>query len=130
MAFESLQRARFAALMTKRANGDAVNTPVWVVVVDGKGYVVSRGPGKVKRIRANPSVEIGPSSSRGGLKAGLEPAIATIVGAEFPHEVRRAFRRKYGPLPALGRALAGLSRRELVLIDLNGVTSAVAEEAP
>lgn len=114
MPFEDLERARFAALKTFRKDGAAVTTPVWVAVAGGRAYVVSRGPGKVRRIRHTPAVEIAPCTARGGPKGSFTPGHASLLAGDLPPDARRAFRRKYGPLPALGRALAGLVRKPLV----------------
>jgi PPOX class probable F420-dependent enzyme len=117
LSFESLQ-GRFALLTTWRKNGNAVTTPVWVVVDDGKAFVVSRGPGKVKRIRANPKVEIGPATMRGRPRGDAQQALGHVVPGAIPPSVRRAFRRKYGPLPAVGRLAARAFRKELVLLEI------------
>ena len=119
-AFEALNKARYASLTTVRSNGTPVSTPVWVAVSDQRAYVVSRGPGKVRRIGHNPAVEICPSDMRGRARGEIEPGLARIIGGDPPGpEVRRAFRRKYGPFPALTRIGARLLRRDLVLLEIS-----------
>ena len=118
MAFESLAQRRFAILTTYRRSGAPVPTPVWVVTDEGKAYVVSRGPGKVRRIRSNPEVEIAAGTARGRARGEPERGVAAIFAGRLPDRVRRAFRRKYGPMPALGRAVARLLGKELVLVEV------------
>jgi PPOX class probable F420-dependent enzyme len=116
--FAPLRRARFASLTTWRRSGDPVATPVWVVVDDACAYVVSRGPGKVKRIAANPHVTLAPCTMR-GVVSGSGPAAqgtATIAGTSIPKPVRRLLLRKYGPFAALALVAARLSPRKPVLL--------------
>ena len=127
MAFESLQRARFALLTTYRRDGAAVPTPVWVGVAGGLAYVVSRGPGKVRRIRNNPTVSIAPCTSRGRPSGKAEEGMARIVSGPVPAGVRRAFSRKYGPVPAFARGFSWLLRKELVLLE---ITAAAPSSGP
>ena len=64
--FSALHRQQFANLFTFRKSGDAVKTPVWFAEHDGKLYVMTvEDSGKVKRIRNNDRVQIGPSDQRG-----------------------------------------------------------------
>jgi PPOX class probable F420-dependent enzyme len=117
--FESLTKARFALLTTWRRNGTAVATPVWVAVSDDKAYVISRGPGKVKRIRNNPAVTIAPCTMRGRERGAETRGVAHIVGTDCPtRTVRRAFRRKYGPMPRISSAMARLLRKNLWLLEI------------
>ncbi len=118
MPFESLARRRFALLTTWRRTGVAVATPVWVVVDDSKAYVISRGPGKVKRIRNNPAIEIGPCTMRGRPLGEAEPGVVRILNAEPAASVCRAFRRKYGPVPAISRRLATVFRKPLWVLEI------------
>src|SRR5205823_9458867 len=120
---------RFALLRTWRKSGAAVDTPVWFVVVDGRVYVVSRGPGKVKRIRTHPAVAIAACNARGRQRGELIPAVARVIEGDVPKVVRRAFRRRYGPLPAAGRAAAKLFRADLQLLEItNAVDGGQREE--
>ncbi|HEX8098819.1 MAG TPA: PPOX class F420-dependent oxidoreductase [Actinomycetota bacterium] len=118
MPFEALD-GRFGLLTTHRRDGTAVATPMWVVVVDGNAYAASRAPGKVKRIRRNPNVEIAPCTMRGTPLGPSEPGVARVVTDAMPAAVRRAFRRKFGPLPALGRVAYRLRRKPLVLLEIS-----------
>jgi len=116
--FASILKPRFALLTTWRRNGSAVATPVWSVVSEGKAYVVSRGPGKVKRIRNNSSVSITPCTARGRVTGAEIRGVARIIDAALPDHVRRAFRAKYGPFPAMTRLMAKVTRWDLVLVEI------------
>ena len=117
--FESLTDPRFALLTTRRRNGVAVATPVWVAVNDHKAYVISRGPGKVKRIRNNPAVTIAPCSMRGRVRGTETRGVARILGTDCPSKnVQRAFRRKYGPMPRMSSTLARVFRKKLWVLEI------------
>ncbi len=74
----------FVLLTTFRRSGKRVSTPVWVAR-DGDHLVVitPAGTGKVKRIAANPAVEVTPCDRRGRPK----PWAPTVAGRA---EVREA----------------------------------------
>jgi PPOX class probable F420-dependent enzyme len=117
--FESLTKPRFASLTTWRRNGTAVSTPVWIAVSEKKAYVMSRGPGKVKRIRNNPAVTIAPCTIRGRVRGTELRAVARVVGTDCPPmHVRRALRRKYGPVPRISSTMAHLFRKRLWLLEI------------
>lgn len=124
MPFESLAGRRFALLTTSRRNGVAVPTPVWVVVDEHKAWVISRGPGKVKRIRNNPAVEIGPCTMRGRPRGEAERGVARILDGDPPASVCRALRRKYGPMPTISRRLAKVFRKPLWVVEIAAPMSA------
>ena len=119
MSFESLTGHRFVLLTTYRRDDTPVSTPVWAVVHDGRAYVVSRGPGKVRRIGANPAVDLAPSGARGGVHGPPVAGTARILPEGLPDPVWRAFGRKYGPLPVLGRTVARLFRKNLVALEIS-----------
>ena len=131
--FESLTKRRFALLTTWRRDGTTVATPVWVAVSENKAYVISRGPGKVKRIRNNPAVTIAPCTMRGRVRGAETPGVARIAGTDCPTKtVQRAFRRKYGPMPRITSTMARLFRKTLWLIEIEPepVTSQTPTVAP
>jgi hypothetical protein len=68
--FQILARSSYVLLTTFRRDGTGVPTPVWVVEISGE-LVVWTNPtaGKVKRIRRDPRIEIGPCT-RGGRPLG------------------------------------------------------------
>lgn len=97
-----LGTARYILLTTYRKDGRAVPTPVWVVR-DGDHLAVwtVRDSGKVKRVRRNPEVLVGPCDVRGRLTGVQVPARATVLDAAGTARVRAALARKYGLLGRL-----------------------------
>ena len=97
-ALASLDREAYLNLATFRRNGAAVETPVWFAAHAGRLYVFTEAAaGKVKRLRANPSIRIAACSVRGRPKGAWLPGRARRV--DDPATVAaayRALRRKYG----------------------------------
>ena len=93
-----LDREAYLNLATFRRSGAAVETPVWFAEHAGRLYVFTEGDaGKVKRLRANPSIRVAPCSVRGRPKGAWLPGRARRV--DDPATVAaayRALRRKYG----------------------------------
>ena len=57
---------KYCLLVTYKRSGEAVPTPVWFGLGDGKLYVRSEADvAKVKRIRNNPEVRVAPCTMRG-----------------------------------------------------------------
>jgi PPOX class probable F420-dependent enzyme, Rv2061 family len=100
--FANLYRQEFANLITFRKNGQPVVTPVWFAERDGKIYVMTTAnAGKVKRIRNNPRVEIGPSDRAGKPLGPTVPARARILGPDEAKIAREALDAKYGLMKAM-----------------------------
>jgi len=60
-AIKKLTEEGYISLATLRRSGEAVETPVWFVILGGKLYVVTDGTSaKVKRIRATKTVRVAP----------------------------------------------------------------------
>lgn len=95
---DRLAAARHVALTSYRADGSGVSTCVWISREGEAIYVLTHsGSGKVKRIRKNPKIEVGPSDGRGRLQGGLSTATAEV--SDDPDVVRRVsalIRRRYG----------------------------------
>lgn len=100
--FQILARSSYVLLTTFRRDGTAVPTPVWVVRI-GEELVVwtNPGAGKVKRIRNNPHIEIGPCSQRGKPLGRSISGRARILGADEVGAVQPALIEKYGLLARL-----------------------------
>jgi PPOX class probable F420-dependent enzyme len=116
--FSVFDKAKFVSLTTRRRSGEPVPTPVWVVVEDGDAWVVSRGPGKVKRIAHDPAVTLAPCSMQGRVTGDPVAGRAEIVGTQLPPTIRRRLVRKYGPFGALALGAARLApkaRKPVVL---------------
>jgi PPOX class probable F420-dependent enzyme, Rv2061 family len=97
-----LGNAQYVLLTTFRKDGRAVPTPVWVVR-DGEHLAIwtVRDSGKVKRIRRNGDVLIGPCDVRGRPTGDQVPGRATVLDATGTARVKAALARKYGLLGRL-----------------------------
>jgi PPOX class probable F420-dependent enzyme len=99
---EQLRRHNYCLLVTYRRSGEAVPTPVWFGVADGKVYVVTDVDSmKVKRIRANPRVRVAPSSLRGKPLGAPIEGDARVLSAAERDAGERALADHYG----LGRRI-------------------------
>ncbi len=85
-------------LTTFRKNGKAVLTPMWFVLKDGVVWMSTRGEsGKVKRIRGNGKVKLGPCTAAGRLTGEEVCARASLVSDEAEQDwARQALLKKYG----------------------------------
>lgn len=64
--FDHLRGHKYCLLVTYKRNGQAVATPVWFGLDDGRLYVRSDADAaKVKRIHSNPQARVGPCTARG-----------------------------------------------------------------
>jgi Pyridoxamine 5'-phosphate oxidase. len=89
--FAPLAGHQYMNLTTFRKNGQPVPTPVWFAQEGDRIYVVTQAAsGKVKRIRANPRVQLTPSDARGKpLGATIEAQRAfSILRKEKSHAAR------------------------------------------
>jgi PPOX class probable F420-dependent enzyme len=65
-SIDDLKGRKYCVLVSYRKNGQAMPSPLWFGVADGKLYFqTSRDGFKVKRIRNNPEVRVAPCTSRG-----------------------------------------------------------------
>jgi PPOX class probable F420-dependent enzyme len=96
-SFATLDRNPFIALTTYRKNGTPVMTPVWFIQQDGKLFVwTAIDSGKVKRLKKNPQVQLGPSNHSGKLLGAIQKGSAHIAKeVEYP-ALDKAFKAKYG----------------------------------
>jgi len=111
---EPLYRARYINLATFKADGTAVNTPVWCAWEDDAGYVFSAGDaGKVGRIRGSNRARVAPCGALGGLQGEWCEAEARLLETEEEQQrAHAALRRKYGGWMAVGDCFARLSGRD------------------
>jgi PPOX class probable F420-dependent enzyme len=96
---DRLADERFILLTTFRNDGRAVQTPVGVAR-DGFELLVwtSAESGKVKRIRRDGTVEIGPCDSRGTPTGDSVSGTARILDQPGIEHARAVIQRKYGLL--------------------------------
>ncbi|MEI7644194.1 MAG: PPOX class F420-dependent oxidoreductase [Chloroflexales bacterium] len=95
--FAALSRHQYANLITYRKSGEAVSTPVWFELSGNKVYVMtSKNSGKVKRIRNNGRVMIGPSDMRGTARGETIDGMARVLGLGEETTAKEVLDRKYG----------------------------------
>jgi PPOX class probable F420-dependent enzyme len=94
---ETLGSAPYVLVTSFRKDGRAVRTPVWVVG-DGEAIAIwtVRDSGKVKRIRRDGSVLVGPCDVRGRLTGAQVPGHATILDPAGSAHIKELLRQKYG----------------------------------
>src|SRR4051812_2410809 len=117
-ALTSMGDEAFVSLTTFRASGEPVSTPVWIGHDGGdEGNLLVLTPsdsGKVRRLRADPRVELRPCDRRGRVEEG-----APVVAAEVEildtepgvDAVREVMRRKYGLEYAVFMVIEAIVRR-------------------
>lgn len=92
---------KYVSLTTYRRDGSPKALPVWIADFgDGTvGFTTSSSSFKVKRLRADPRVELQPSNARGEVLSDSEPVTGTAVvvtgGPDFEH-CRSVIKQKYG----------------------------------
>jgi PPOX class probable F420-dependent enzyme len=99
-------RERYVSFTSFRRDGTPVATPVWIAPLgDGRvAFTTDPGSWKVKRVRANPAVELRPCTMSGAVApdAPVVRGTAEVVTDPEPYaEVVGALRRKYGLQVAL-----------------------------
>jgi uncharacterized protein len=100
--FAALRKDQYANLFTYRKSGEAVKTPIWFALRGGKVYVMTGAKsGKLKRIRNNPRVLIGPSDARGNPRGETIEGAARILGPDELEPAKDALDRKYGLVKAV-----------------------------
>jgi len=79
--FDALRAHKYCLLVTYRRSGEPVPTPVWFGL-DDAGCIYVRTPtdsGKVKRVRADSRVLVGPANARGKPLGPLAQGNARVV---------------------------------------------------
>ena len=101
--FDALRGHKYALLVTYRRSGEPIPTPVWFGLDGGSRlYVLSDATAaKVKRLRADPRVLVGPSDARGKPLGPLAAGTGRIVEASEREHAEAVLRSSYG----LGRRL-------------------------
>jgi uncharacterized protein len=95
--FSSLRGHKYCLLSTFRKNGEAVPTPVWFGLADGKVYIRTEAAvGKTKRIRREPRVHIAPCTFRGRPLGPSTEGSARILGPDQSEHAERAIAANYG----------------------------------
>jgi PPOX class probable F420-dependent enzyme len=92
-----LGEGKYLLLTTYRKDGRAVPTPVWVVAEGEKLFAWSAADsGKVKRIRRDGKVDVGPCDMKGKPTGESVAARAELLDESGSERVRGLIARKYG----------------------------------
>jgi PPOX class probable F420-dependent enzyme len=95
--FDGLRGHKYALLQTFRKSGEAIPTPVWFGLADGKLFFRSYADAvKLKRIRNNPRVLVGPCDVRGKPKGKLIEGRARVLSEAEEGRAEEAIKANYG----------------------------------
>ena len=107
--FSAMEGHHYALVVTVKRSGDAVPSPVLFALKNGKVvFRTDASVGKVKRIRNNPRVLVGPCNFRGKPSGPLAAGRARLLAGEEAEQARRALRASY-TIP-MGVLESGLDR--------------------
>lgn len=99
--FANLQGHQFMNLFTYKRSGEAVKTPVWFAQEGDTLYVYANATsGKIKRIRNNGRVDLGPCDQTGKPLGPTVPAHARIIDGDAAAHADRLLSKKYGFMKA------------------------------
>jgi uncharacterized protein len=119
---------KYLSITSFKRDGSGVATPVWFVQEDGRLLIQTDATsGKVKRIRRNPHVLVGPCTASGRLLADPVPAQAELLPDAKVGRVERLLAAKYRidllvirPIRSLQAALRrGRPRPKPVILAIN-----------
>ena len=96
--FDHLRDRKYCVLVSYKRSGEAVPTPVWFGLADGKLYIRSEADvAKVRRIRNDPRVRVAPSTVRGKPLGPPADGHARVLEASADEQrAERALRANYG----------------------------------
>jgi uncharacterized protein len=104
-SLDALEGHKYCLLTTFRRDDEAVPTPVWFGLAEARLYFRTYADAaKLKRIRNNPRVLVGPCDPRGKPKGEMIEARARILPAEEREKAERAVQSNYGLFRRLYRA--------------------------
>ena len=94
---ESLRDEKYFLLTSYRRSGEPISTPLWFGLSDGKLYFRTYADtAKLKRIRREPRVLVGPCDPRGKPKGPMIEAQARPLGRDEEDVAERAISSNYG----------------------------------
>ena len=91
----SLVGRKYCVLVTYRKNGDAIPSPLWFGIANGKVFAHTGGY-KVKRLERNPAVRVAPCTFRGRPTAPPFAGTARVVPPVEVEQAERAIQSNYG----------------------------------
>jgi uncharacterized protein len=123
---ETLRGHKYCLLVTFRRSGEAIPTPVWFGLADGKLYLRSGAwAGKLKRIRNDPHVLVAPCTMRGKPLGPAIEARARVLGRNEEEAMAEdALRSNYGLGRRIYEAPLGPMAVDTAYVEIstNGVT--------
>lgn len=120
--FANLHKQQYANLITFRKSGEAVKTPVWFAERGDKLYVMTvQDTGKVKRIRNNGRVLIGPADRMGTPLGPTVEARARLLAPGEERVAKEALDGKYGLLKAVFDFFGTLRGMDRAWIEIEAV---------
>ena len=100
--FSALHGHQYMNLVTFRKTGVGVKTPVWFALNGNRLVMYTLGTsGKVKRLRNNPRVQVGPSDARGEPLGTAVEARAHFLQGKEVKTAEKLLGKKYGLLYTL-----------------------------
>ena len=112
--FGALEGRHYALVVTFKRSGEGVPSPVLFALEDDKVvFRTDAGVGKVKRMRSNPRVLVGPCNLRGKPLGPVAAGHARFLDGTEAEEARLALRRNY-TLP-IGILESGIDRMPIQL---------------
>ncbi|GCE04689.1 PPOX class F420-dependent oxidoreductase [Dictyobacter aurantiacus] len=117
--FDYLTKESFIQLTTFRKSGQAVPTPVWFALEQGRLYVTTvKGAAKVKRIRNNGQVRLAPCNRRGVVQGPEISGQARELPVEEQHIGKEALARKYGLMYRIFMGVGKLRKTQQTIIEI------------
>ncbi|TMR06347.1 PPOX class F420-dependent oxidoreductase [Actinomadura soli] len=108
-----------ALVVTFRANGEAVPTPLSCALANGRLYAsTAADSGKVKRIRRNPRVLVTPSTVRGKPLGPKAEATARVLESHEAEQAERILDGRFGALLRLYRKAVGARTTDTAYLEI------------
>jgi len=106
--FGHLAGHSYCLVVTYKRSGEPVPTPVWFGSADGNLYTRTAAVDwKVKRIRNNPRVLVGPCTVRGKPRGPLAERRARVLAPDEEDHAEATLQSKYGLVRRLYEVVAG-----------------------
>jgi uncharacterized protein len=128
---DALRGRHYCLLVTIKRSGEAVPTPVLFGLADGKLYARTEPRvAKVKRIRNNPRVLVGPSNLRGKPLGPMTEGTARVLPPAENERAYAALKANYTVSQRLYESAIDRLGVELVYVEVTPVVTAAPEAAP
>jgi hypothetical protein len=96
---DALVDRKYCLVTSYKRSGQPISTPLWFGLAEGKLYFRTYADAvKVKRIRNNPRVLVGPCDARGKPSGPMVEARARVVAPDEEPQAERAVQSNYGLL--------------------------------